>query len=123
PRHHHVQHHQIGSGAVIHALQGFLPAGRRIHPVIRYLQQRFCITKYTRLVVDEQYVWRAHCVFNSFFTCGKRTENLLPLPGSLSTQMSPPWASTRRRAMASPNPVPLDDVPGNCTKSPKMLAC
>ena len=31
---------------------------------------------------------------------------MLPLPGSLSTQIRPPMRSTRRRLMVSPKPVP-----------------
>ena len=37
---------------------------------------------------------------------GSVTQNVLPLPNWLSTRMSPPCISTRRRVMASPSPVP-----------------
>jgi hypothetical protein len=33
-------------------------------------------------------------------------KNSLPLPGSLSTQISPPIISTRRLDMVNPSPVP-----------------
>src|ERR1700676_1395512 len=38
---------------------------------------------------------------------GKLTENRAPFDGSLSRRTVPPCASTRRRTMASPSPVPL----------------
>jgi hypothetical protein len=37
---------------------------------------------------------------------GRRMEKLLPPAGALSTQILPPWVITKRRAMASPNPLP-----------------
>ena len=37
---------------------------------------------------------------------GSSTENVLPTPGSLSTQMRPPINSTRRAEMVKPSPVP-----------------
>jgi len=37
---------------------------------------------------------------------GRRTVNVLPTPGVLSTESVPSWSSTRPRAMARPRPVP-----------------
>ena len=50
----------------------------------------------------------------------------VPLPGVLSTQIRPPIRSTRRAAMASPNPVPpwvRVVVPSAWAKASKMSAC
>ena len=38
---------------------------------------------------------------------GSVKENVLPLPGSLSTQMRPPWYSTISLQMGRPRPVPF----------------
>ncbi len=37
---------------------------------------------------------------------GRQTMNSVPSPSSLRTWMSPPWASTSRRAMVNPSPTP-----------------
>ncbi|OPY90519.1 MAG: hypothetical protein A4E72_00606 [Syntrophus sp. PtaU1.Bin208] len=37
---------------------------------------------------------------------GRRTEKTVPLPSSLLTRISPPWASTIRWAIGRPSPVP-----------------
>lgn len=39
-------------------------------------------------------------------TTGSVNENVLPLPGSLFTQMRPPWASTNTLVIYNPNPMP-----------------
>ena len=49
-----------------------------------------------------------------------------PRPGALSTQISPPIASTRRLEIASPRPVPPKRRPAPasaCSNSSKMRAC
>ena len=38
---------------------------------------------------------------------GSVNENVLPWPGSLSTQMRPPWYSTISLQIGRPRPVPL----------------
>src|SRR4029077_7555943 len=37
---------------------------------------------------------------------GTHTLMVVPFPGSLATVMTPPWASTMRRASGRPRPVP-----------------
>ena len=38
---------------------------------------------------------------------GTTNEKVLPLPGSLSTEMRPPWCSMISRQIGRPRPVPL----------------
>ena len=54
---------------------------------------------------------------------GNVKENMLPLPGSLSTQMRPPCASTMPRAMARPSPVPRPAVRCDCQNRSKTRGC
>lgn len=42
----------------------------------------------------------------SAFDIGRAKQNLLPFPGSLSTHILPPWASTISLTIANPMPVP-----------------
>src|SRR5438045_3047283 len=60
-----------------------------------------------RVVVghDHRFLLGAHR--STLSHTGSENVKLLPAPGSLSTQMRPPWASTSPRQMASPSPVPL----------------
>src|SRR5438128_10406980 len=45
---------------------------------------------------------------------GNRIVNVLPLPTALHTSMSPLWASTTRRTIASPSPAPCLWRPSTC---------
>lgn len=49
---------------------------------------------------------RARGGFATATRCGKRSQNVVRFPGSLSTPHSPPWLSMIDRTMARPSPVP-----------------
>src|SRR5260370_40141824 len=51
---------------------------------------------------------------------GRSTVKVFPIAGAFSTQILPPWAITRLRAMASPSPLP-GGAPDRRTKSPNIL--
>ncbi len=104
--HHHVQQHQVGSFA-LHLLDGFQAVGGGRYPIRIQLQNSLEIPQHTRFIVHHKNVASAHC--SSATRLGEgfsntRKENLLPVPGSLSTQIFPPADCTRRRAMARPSP-------------------
>ena len=43
---------------------------------------------------------------------GSVNQNVLPLPSSLSTPISPPWARTTSRAIERPSPAPPPPLSG-----------
>src|SRR6185369_2128776 len=49
-------------------------------------------------------------------------KNVLPAPGSLSTQILPPWASTRHWEMYRPSPSPRRSFLPTCQKRSKMAS-
>src|SRR5262249_57148897 len=72
------------------------------------------VPQHSRFVVHQQNVCcLAHLLFPLLAECatgrrGMMKENLHPAPGSLSTQILPPMPCIKRRAMASPKPMPSD---------------
>src|SRR5215472_14698553 len=54
---------------------------------------------------------------------GRVKRNVLPCPGSLSTQRRPPWSSTSLRERGSPSPVPSAFLPSVvCSNSSKIVS-
>src|SRR5205823_6686870 len=115
--HHQIEQHQVGSGAIAHSLYGIFAAMRGGHRVGVQLEHCFHVTKHSRFVIYNQHI-RA-CAHSGVISVsdsrlrtsrlkGSKKENLLPMPGSLSTQIFPPWACTKLRATASPRPVPVE---------------
>src|SRR5208282_6199289 len=94
--------------------------------VFVHFQQRADVTQHSRFVIHEQdvgglahFVPRGGLLRIGFI--GIRKENLQPAPGSLSTQILPPIPWRRRRAMASPRPMPSAvSLPGTRKKSSKI---
>ncbi len=91
-RHHHVEQHQVGSVA-LHFLDGFQTVRGGGHTIGIQLQHRLEIPQHARFIVHHKNVASAHC--SSAKRSGEgfsktRNENLLPAPGSLSTQIFPP---------------------------------
>src|SRR6516162_8259045 len=56
---------------------------------------------------DARFVFDDQDATHGLTTAGRSMVKVLPWPGSLSTVISPPWASTICRTMASPTPEPL----------------
>src|SRR2546423_7348003 len=89
-------------------------AGDGFNMVIVHLQQGFGIREHTWFIVNnEDLLFPGSGMFCvHILSCvsgmGRSKAKVLPRPTSLSTQIFPPWASTKRRAIASPNPIPLD---------------
>ena len=105
-RHHHVEQHQVGSFP-LYFFDGFQSVGSGGDAIGIQLQNCLEIAQHTRFVVHHENVASAHCSSATRFWVGfsnTRKENLLPAPGSLSTQIFPPADCTRRRAMARPSP-------------------
>src|ERR1700739_705778 len=114
PGHQHIEQNHVGFEALLHALQGFFPGGSGLDFVVIDLEQGPDVPEHSWFIIDQQDVGRfTHFVFplsvllREGFS-GTRNENLLPAPGSLSTQSLPPIAFTSRRAMARPRPMPSD---------------
>ncbi len=111
--HQQVEQNQVGPQALLHPLQGFFAGGGGFDFVVVHFEQGPDVPKHSRFVIDQQDIGR--CRSFIFSLCwrrwtaglrGTRKENLRPQPGSLSTQILPPMAFTRRRAMARPKPMP-----------------
>ena len=91
----------------LHLFQRLDAIGGGRNPIGVQLQYRLEILQHARFIVHHKDVASAHCSSATRLAGGfsnTRKENLLPLPGSLSTQILPPAACTSRRAMASPRP-------------------
>ena len=80
-----------------------------------------------RFVIDDQnfgmhegiFSWQRCAVGSQFVIaarCGSQMEKAAPVPATLVTVMEPSWASTMRRQMARPRPVPLSFVVANGSK-------
>ena len=114
--HQDVKQNHIGFEAFFDALQGFFTRGGGLDLVIVDFEQGPDVPEHSRFIIDQQDVGRfTHFVFPLVVLLregfsGTRNENLLPAPGSLSTQSLPPIAFTSRRAMARPRPMPSDCV-------------
>src|SRR4030095_6172916 len=81
-----------------------LLAGGRLQRGVSVVLQDVAHQGHVLLVVfDDQY--RAHPMA-SWSWSGSRNVKVAPSPGRLSTRIDPPCSSTKRRASASPSPVP-----------------
>src|SRR5208283_4260006 len=125
-RHHHIEQHQVGIDA-LYLFHGLHAIGSSGYPIRFQLQHSLEILQHAWLVVHHKDVASAH--YSSATRLGEgfsktKNENLLPDPGSLSTQILPPVACTRRRAMASPRPYPSARVPsGVRRKYSSKISC
>src|SRR6185437_9032405 len=99
-RQHHVQQDQIES-ALASALRSCFAVPRNLHLVTFQGQVFFQTHRDARFVLHYQ---DSDHPYTS--AMGSSTVNELPFPGALSTEISPPCASTICRASASPTPVP-----------------
>src|ERR1700678_1919687 len=98
--------------------------------VLIHFQQRADVAQHSRFIIHQQNVggfahfvplWVALGGLVRIGFMGMRKENLQPAPGSLSTQILPLIPCSRRRAMASPRPMPsADSLPGRRKKSSKI---
>ena len=94
--HQQVKQHEIGLHAFLHPLHRFLAGGGRLDFVVVDLEKSPDIAKHPRFVIDQQNLGRfLHFDFPLVVLAatgfrGMRKENLLPAPGSLSTQILPP---------------------------------
>ena len=96
PRHHHVKQNHVRLVA-LYFFDRLFTVGCGGNFVGVQLQYGLQITPHTRFVVDDQDVSWVHCPSAAASFCGggfsrQRNENLLPLPGSLSTHILPPAA-------------------------------
>src|SRR5581483_1226950 len=114
-RHQHIEQNQVRNWALLQPHQCFFAAGSSDHLVRFDLEQRLQVAQHARFVIHYENCCRLTHVCLSRTPAyvlaraarkGSRNENLLPQPGSLSTQIFPPWAWTRRRAIPKPNPMP-----------------
>src|SRR5581483_7114568 len=105
--HRHIEKNQAGTQAFANPLDRFETAVGGFDCVVIHLEQSLGVAKHARFIINNQNGGiYAHCC--SFVLIGRSKENVLPLPGSLSTQILPPCASIKRRAMASPSPMPWE---------------
>src|SRR5438034_1883019 len=96
-----VHQHQVR--CVLHReLDRPLPGCCLERPVARRLQDVAEELHVLVVVLDDEDLRARH----DATPAGSENVNVLPWPGSLSTQMRPPWSSTRRFDNASPRPVP-----------------
>src|SRR5215472_7188522 len=110
--HQQIEQDKIRLQTFLHPLQRLLTRAGGFDLVIVDLEQRADVAKHTGFIVDQQNVGRLSHLFFPLLVAltggfnGRINENLQPAPGSLSTQILPPIPFTRRRAIASPSPMP-----------------
>ena len=105
---HDVEQHQIGLGRERQSQPGFAVSGRKHFAALGGERVRQSAQE-GRVVFDNQDAASVHAAAPfTALAAGRMTENVLPLPGWLSTSTEPPCPRTMKSTMLSPSPQPPD---------------